>query len=97
MVNYKNVGLGLIVAGAALVIIAAALAYQSFYGYRLSFPLPGYQGRPESIEATITSLVAILVELAAKLGSLGIMVWGGGILIKYGVQSIRPERPQRQE
>lgn len=95
MVIHRNIGVGLVVAGAALVILAAILAYQSFYGYRLSLPLPSYQGQPASIETTITSLVVLLVELAAKLGFLGIMVWGGGILIKYGIQSLKPEHPQK--
>lgn len=79
----KYTGLILIAIGAILVIIAAVIALQSFYGYIAEIP------RGQGIEDTITSLVNILVELAIKLGFLGVAVWAGSILLKYGVQSIK--------
>lgn len=79
----RYASIGLLVAGTALVLIAAIIAYSSFYG----FTLPEVRG--STVEEAIISLVSNLVELASKLGFLGIMVWAGGVLLKYGIQLLR--------
>ncbi|MEM1562065.1 MAG: hypothetical protein QXV75_03640 [Candidatus Bathyarchaeia archaeon] len=90
---HKYVGLGLILIGIVLIVLAAYIAYQSFYSYRL----PWFYTQASNIEAAIISLVNTLVELAARLGFLGLMVWAGSILLRYGVQSLRLEQAHRQE
>lgn len=69
----KNVpryaSIGLLVAGTALVLVAAIIACNSFYG----FALPEVRGH--TVDEAIVSLVSNLVELASKLGFLGVMVW----------------------
>lgn len=90
---HRYVGLGLILIGVVLIVLATYIAYQSFYGYRL----PWLVAQASNIESAIISLVNTLVELAARLGFLGIMVWAGSILLKYGVQSLRLEQAPRQE
>lgn len=79
----KYAGITLIIVGAVLVVIAAFIALQSFYGYTIQI------SKGQNLEDTITSLVNVLVELAIKLGFLGVIVWAGSILLKYGVQSIK--------
>jgi hypothetical protein len=86
----KYAGLALIVAGGILVIVAALIALSSFYGYSIQIP------RGQNIEDTITSLVNVLIELAIRLGFLGVMVWAGSILLRYGVQSIKSQPVSKQ-
>jgi hypothetical protein len=86
----KYAGLTLIVVGAVLVVVAASIAFSSFYGYSVQIP------RGQNIEDTITSLINVLVELAIKLGFLGVVVWAGSILLKYGVQSIKSQPIPKQ-
>lgn len=73
----------LLVAGTALIVIAAIIAYLSFYG----FTLPEVKG--STVEEAMISLVNSLVELATRLGFLGIMVWAGSVLLRYGVQLLK--------
>lgn len=84
----RIIGVGLIIAGAVMVIFGAIIAYISFYGYTLSTR----QISTASLEVVVASLVYMLVEVAVKLGFLGIIIWAGGILLKYGIQSIREEK-----
>lgn len=88
---HRYVGLGLTLAGALLIFLAALIAYKSFYDYRV----PASQA--SGIEAAITFLISVLVDVAVRLGFLGIIVWAGGILLRYGIQSIRPELPEKRE
>ncbi|MCS7139414.1 MAG: hypothetical protein N3F04_00705 [Candidatus Nezhaarchaeota archaeon] len=85
--SQRYVGVGLIVVGAALIVLAAVMAYFSFYGYQL----PRFQAQPSGIEATIAALVFALVEVAVRLGFLGVMVWAGSVLLRYGIQALKPE------
>lgn len=81
----ENIGLGLIALGVAFILIAVIIAYQSFYGYKL----PGIPSG--NIDQVIASLVNTLIEIAVRLGFLGIVVWAGSILLKYGIQILRPK------
>lgn len=80
----EYIGLTLIGLGVAFILIAVLMAYGSFYGYSL----PEITGR--DIDTVITSLVNALVDIAVRLGFLGIIVWAGSILLKYGVQALKP-------
>lgn len=73
----------LIVLGVAIVVVAVVIAYQSFYNYEL----PEIRGA--TIEEAIISMMGALTEIAVRLGFLGIMVWAGGVLLKYGVQLMK--------
>ncbi|MEM4976540.1 MAG: hypothetical protein QXT64_04365 [Desulfurococcaceae archaeon] len=75
--------IAMIFTGIALILIAASIAYTSFYGYSI----PRIEG--SSVDEAIISLVYSLTDLAARLGFLGIMVWAGGILLKYGIQLLK--------
>ncbi|MEM0153043.1 MAG: hypothetical protein QXV81_05745 [Ignisphaera sp.] len=82
---YRYIGTGLIVVGAMIIVVAAVIACASFYGYRIpEFTSP-------SLEETITKLMYTLVEITVRLGFLGVMVWGGGVLLKYGIESFKIE------
>lgn len=85
---FKYISIALIAVGAMLIIIAALVAFLSFYGYRV----PEMTGI--SLEESITRLVYALVDIAVRLGFLGVMVWAGSILLKHGIQSMKSEAPQ---
>ncbi|MEM3763321.1 MAG: hypothetical protein QW123_00370 [Desulfurococcaceae archaeon] len=79
----KYTSVTMIAIGIVLVLIAAFIAYTSFYGYSI----PRIEG--SSVDEAVISLVYSLTDLAARLGFLGIMVWAGGILLKYGIQLLK--------
>lgn len=81
----EYIGLGLVALGVTFILIAVIVAYLSFYGYTL----PGIPSG--NIDQVIASLVNTLIEIAVKLGFLGIMVWAGSILLKYGIQALKPK------
>jgi len=91
LVNWKKlhnyVGPILVATGALLVVMAAVVAYGSFYGYRL----PAIQA--STLEESIALLVGALVDIATRLGFLGVIVWAGSVLLRYGVQLLRAEHP----
>lgn len=82
---HKYVAPLLVAIGVALIVIAAITAYSSFYGYRL----PTIRG--STLEESITLLINALVDIAVRLGFLGVVVWAGGVLLKHGVQLFRVE------
>jgi hypothetical protein len=93
-VNYLNIdsakwklyfAILLLILGVVFVITAVVLAYISLYGYKV----PTVQGA--SVEDVITSLVNALVDIAVRLGFLGLIVWAGSILLKHGITLIKPE------
>lgn len=79
----RYVSIALIAVGSLLIVISAVIAYISFHGYNV------LEIKGSSIDEAIVSLVHSLADLAARLGFLGIIVWAGGILLKYGVQLLK--------
>ncbi|MEL9908267.1 MAG: hypothetical protein QXN31_01280 [Desulfurococcus sp.] len=79
------VSLVLILLGLVFIVLAVSIALSSFYGYRL----PGIEG--SSMEEAVVKLVGILVDIAVRLGFLGITVWAGSILIGHGIKGLRSE------
>lgn len=77
-------GFSLVILGVFFIVVAVIIAFQSFYGYML----PEITGK--NIDEVITSLVNALVNIAVRLGFLGIIVWAGSILLKYGIQALKP-------
>lgn len=79
----KYIGVALIVLGVVVVLAAVAVAFNSFYSYRV----PVVAG--SSLDELIPKLLNVLVELAVRLGFLGLCIWGGSILIKHGVSLLK--------
>jgi hypothetical protein len=75
----RLVGLILVLVGLVVIIVAITLAYNAFYNYQL----PEITG--STIEEIIASLMRALVEVAVRLGFLGIIVWAASILLKHGI------------
>ena len=81
---YKNiVGLVLVGVGLAILCIGALLAYDAYRGYKPITP------QTKSLEEAITTTTYDLVNLAVKLGFLGVLVWSGSIPLRYGVEMVR--------
>ena len=75
----RGIGLALVAIGLAIILAAVAVAFNAFYTYTV----PGVRG--SSIEEVISTLAGTLVEVAVRLGFLGLAVWGAGILLRHGV------------
>jgi hypothetical protein len=75
----RYIGIALIAVGAAVVLAAVAVAFNAFYTYKVPVLVGG-----SSLDELISRLLNVLVELAVRLGFLGIAIWGGSILIKQG-------------
>ncbi|MEZ0393785.1 MAG: hypothetical protein ABWK00_01880 [Desulfurococcaceae archaeon] len=80
------IGAVLVALGVALILFAAIVAYESFVSYALP------QVSASDVSAAIVGLVSALATVAIKLGFLGIIVWGGGIILRNGVSLLREER-----
>jgi hypothetical protein len=68
--------------GAGAVIGSIYLAYVGYETYKPILP------QAESLDIAITYSSYELINLAIKLGFMGIMVWGGGVLLKHGLHSV---------
>ena len=79
------IGSTLVAVGIAVILIAIATAITSFYDYRI----PEISG--STLDDVLVKLVGILVDVAIRLGFLGVIVWAGSILLKYGIPLIKPE------
>jgi len=79
----KSIGLILLLVGVLVILVAIVVAFNAFYTYKL----PEIRG--SSLEELISSLINILVEIALRLGFLGLAVWAAGILLKYGVSLLK--------
>jgi uncharacterized membrane protein YobD (UPF0266 family) len=76
-------GLILLLIGAVIIIAAVVIAYNAYHNY----VVPEIKG--ETIEEIIASLMRVLVDIAIRLGFLGVMVWAAGILLKHGVSLLK--------
>ena len=77
--------LALILLGLVFIVLAVSIAFSSFYSYRL----PGIEG--SGIEEAVVKLVNTLVDIAVRLGFLGITVWAGSLLIGHGIKGLKSE------
>jgi len=71
----------IIAAGIFLVIFAAYLAYGDYKTFS-----PALSQQSQDVGGVLSSVISSLLVLAMKLGYLGILVWGGSLLIKHGIQ-----------
>jgi len=72
----------LIAIGISLIVIGAATAYSSFLQYTPVLP------KSSSLSEAITNTAYELVNLVAKLAFLGLVIWSGGISLKYGLNAL---------
>jgi len=75
------VGLVLVVIGLIIIVTGVYLAYNAYQEYRPILP------KATSLDEAITNTAYELVNLILKLGFLGVIIWGGGILLKHGVHA----------
>lgn len=96
------IGVLVLVLGIGIVLFGVYLAYGAYETYRPVLP------KATSLDEAVTNTTYELLNLVVKLGFLGIVVWGGGLLMKHGahilVESHRAEKgaekcsgQQRQE
>ncbi|MEM0021549.1 MAG: hypothetical protein QW039_03190 [Fervidicoccaceae archaeon] len=81
----------LIASGIFLIFFAAYLAYSDYKTYA-----PSVIG--SNVNDVLSSVISSLLVLAMKLGYLGILVWGGSLVTKYGIQlllGVRREIPRQ--
>jgi flagellar biosynthesis protein FlhB len=79
----RSIGLILLIIGVLIVLTAIFVAFNAFYTYKL----PELKG--SSLEELISSLMNVLIELALRLGFLGLIVWAASILLKHGVSLLK--------
>lgn len=77
--------------GAGLVIFGAILAYVSYNTYKPVLP------QANTLDEAITRTAYELINLAIRLGFLGIMIGAGAILLKYGIRYLSVGRSTRAE
>ncbi|HEU98161.1 MAG: hypothetical protein ACP5I2_04795 [Fervidicoccaceae archaeon] len=70
-----------IAVGIGLILFAAYLAYSDYRTYS-----PQLSQSSQDVGSVLSSVISSLLVLAMKLGYLGILVWGGSLITKYGIQ-----------
>jgi len=75
-------GLILTCIGSLIVILGVYLAYQCFQTYSPILP------KAESLSEALTNTTYELVNLVLKLGFLGVMIWGGSVLLRHGIHVV---------
>lgn len=81
-INPLHLGLLLLVIGVLLIVFGAYLAYNTYVSYTPILP------RASSLEEAVTNTAYELVNVAVKLGFLGVLVWCGSIITKHGVSLV---------
>jgi len=80
--NSGLIGVIVLLLGLIIVLIGAYLAYEAYQTYKPVLP------KGSSLDEAITNTAYELVNLVLKLGFLGVMVWGGSILLKNGLNAV---------
>jgi len=80
--NPYLVGVVLLSIGLIIIVVGVYSAYEAYHIYKPVFPMA------KSLDEAITNTAYELVNLVLKLGFLGLVLWGGGIVAKYGVSMI---------
>jgi len=80
----STAGVVLLVLGVALLVFSFVTAYQAFSNY--SPIMPKVTG---DLAEAISSASFELINLAARLAFIGIMVWASSIILKYGVELLK--------
>ncbi len=84
MSSLNIAGLVLVILGVALLVFSFATAYQAFSNYSPIMPHV-----TSDLAKAISSASFELINLAARLAFIGIMVWASSIILKYGVELLR--------
>ncbi len=86
------VGALLLVIGLLLLVFSFFKAYTAYQNYQPV--MPKVSG---DLATAVSSASFELINLAAKLAFVGIMVWAGSIILKYGVDLFRSPGDKKQE
>ncbi|MET1160465.1 MAG: hypothetical protein ABWW65_05835 [Thermoprotei archaeon] len=88
------IGLAVLLIGVVIIIFSISLAFNAYETYKPILP------QAKSLDEAITNTAYELVNLVLKLGFLGIIVWGGGLLLRHGIgmliESYRIDRGTRE-
>ncbi len=71
-----------VVLGLSIILIGVALAYIAYSTYEPLLP------QAESLDRALSYTAYELINLVIRLGFLGLMIWGGGILARHGIQAL---------
>ena len=71
-----------LVLGLAIILVGVLLAYIAYETYKPVLH------EAESLDKTLSYIAYELINLVVKLGFLGLMIWGGGILAKHGIHAL---------
>ena len=74
-------GLILVIIGLIIILTGVYLAYNAYQEYKPILP------KATSLDEALTNTAYELVNLVLKLGFLGVIIWGGGILLKHGIHA----------
>ncbi len=86
------VGVVLLVLGIVMIVFSF---YQAFIAYQNYKPvMPKVAG---DLAQAVSSASFELINLAAKLAFIGVMVWAGSIVLKYGVELFRSPGARGEE
>lgn len=86
-------GLIMILIGITIIVFTSFIAYTAYMNYRPFIPFTN------DLSQAITNASFELINLAAKIAFLGVMLWGSSILLKNGINLIKTEkvREEKQE
>lgn len=71
-----------VVLGLSIVLAGVILAYIAYSTYEPLLP------QTKNLDEALTYIAYELINLVVKLGFLGLMIWGGGVLAKHGIQAL---------
>jgi hypothetical protein len=81
----EAIGLSVTIVGLVVVLVGAFLAYKAYVDYR-----PLHPSSPSLSEA-ITGATFDLVNVAAKIGFIALIIWAGGLIMARGIEVLRQE------
>ena len=87
-----SLGIVLLVIGLVMVGFSFYEAYYAYMNYKPVIPSAG-----EDLAQAVSSASFELINLAARLAFIGIMVWAGSVVLKYGVDLVLGERELRKK
>ncbi len=87
-----GVGIILVLIGLAMLGFSFYEAYNAYLNYKPVMPSAG-----EDLAQAVSSASFELINLAARLAFIGIMVWAGAVVLKYGVELVLGEKELKKK
>lgn len=82
-ISNRGIGLIILVIGVVVIVSTIIVAFNSFYTYKLP------EIKSSSMEEAVSLLMNILIDIALRLGFLGLVVWAASILLKHGISLLK--------